>query len=129
MALPGKGRDMVLRLNGVAVAGIRTKSFVINGEPIDITSDDDLGWRKLLDAPGEIQVNISFAGVTKSDALLQIALNKIDRINPFQIVRPDGGVLSGDFFLSNYQESAEYQGASMIEGELQSSGEISYSGT
>lgn len=129
MALPGKGRAMLLRLNGVGVAGLRTKSVSIAGEPIDITSDDDDGIRKLLDAPAELQVNISASGVTKSDSLLQIALQQADRVNPMQIVRPDGGTLSGDFFLASYTETGEYNGASSFEVELQSTGVVSYSGT
>ena len=124
-----KGRDMVLKLNDVAIAGVRTKSFAINGEPIDVTTDDDSGIRTLLDAPGEVQVNFSVSGVVKDDSLLQISLSNTDRVNPMTLVRADGGTLSGNFFLATYSETGEYQGAIAFECECQSAGAVTYTKT
>ena len=126
---PQKGRDMVLKLNGVAIAGVRTKSFSIAGEPIDGTNDDDSGIRALLDAPGEVQINFSVSGVVKDDSLLQVSLSNTDRVNAMTLVRPDGGTLDGSFFLSSYSETGEYQGGVMFECECQSAGAVTYTKT
>lgn len=126
---PQKGRDMILKLNGVAVAGVRTKSFAINADPIDVTNDDDAAIRKLLDAPGEVQVNFSVSGVTKDDALLQVSLSNTDRVNAMSLVRPDGGSLDGNFFMASYSETGEYQGAVTFEAEFQSAAAVTYTKT
>lgn len=124
-----KGRSMILKLAGVALAGVRTKSFTIGGEPIDITTDDDAGWRKLLDEAGNKTVDISVSGVTKDDKLLQEAINSNDRVNTMSLVRPDGGSIDGEFFCTSYAETGEYQGAVTFEAEFQSTGVIAYTRT
>ena len=129
MALPGKGRNMLLRLNGVNVAGLMAKSIAIANEPIDITSDDDAGWRKLLDAVGSKQITISGNGVAKDDGMLQIAMKTEDIVNPFDVVFPDGSTLGGDFALTSLTRSGEHNGAVLFEFELQSTGAQTYSGT
>ena len=53
----------------VEVEGLREKGIELNGEPIDISSDDDNGWRTLLAVPAENQVNISLSGVSKNRVL------------------------------------------------------------
>lgn len=72
--MPGYlGRKVNLTWGGSAVLGIREKGVTINGEPIDVTSDDDNGWRKLLTEAGEHSVDISISGVTKDDVFLRLA--------------------------------------------------------
>ena len=66
-----KGRLLQILKGGVAIAGVRTKGVAINGEPIDITSDDDGGYRTMLDDPGTMSLDLSVEGVTKDDELLQ----------------------------------------------------------
>ena len=38
------------------IAGVKEKDLTLNGAPIDISSDDDAGWRALLTVPGQKQV-------------------------------------------------------------------------
>jgi hypothetical protein len=42
------------------------------------------------------------------------------------ITYPDGGVLSGTFFLASYTDTGAYHDATTFQAELQSSGPVSY---
>ena len=53
-----------------AIAGAKEKDLTLNGAPIDISSDDDIGWRTLLSVPGQKQVDIKISGVTKDRNLI-----------------------------------------------------------
>lgn len=128
-----KGRAVIVRRNGALIAGVRTKSISINGSPIDITSDDDDGVRKLLDAPGQVDVEISVGGVLMGEALRSEALSASDRVAATQFIFPgfEGSPtnthgFSGDFFLAGYTESAEYQNAVTFEATFQSTGAVTY---
>jgi predicted secreted protein len=80
----------------VEIQGLREKGIELNGEPIDVTSDDDNGWRTLLTVPAENQINISLSGVSKDDTL------KTDwfagnRTKEATITFADGGTMVGTF--------------------------------
>jgi predicted secreted protein len=107
------------------VQGVREKSIELSGEPIDITSDDDNGWRALLSVPAENQVNISLSGVTK-DKLLRDDWFAGTRTKTATITYPNGSIISGTFYLATYSETATYNEAVAFEAELQSSGTVSY---
>ena len=107
------------------IPGVREKGIALNGNPVDVTSDEDDGWRTLLEEPGENQINISVSGVTKSDVLRDAWFNG-DRLDTAVITFPDGGVLTGQFLLATYNETGTYNDAITFEAELQSSGVITY---
>lgn len=120
------GRAIELTWGGAAIAGVREKGVALNGAPIDIGSDDSLGWRELLaDAAAENQVTISISGVTKSFALKQDWFRGT-RMKTVTITYPDGGVLSGDFYLATYTDTGPYNDATTFQAELQSSGVIAF---
>ncbi len=119
------GRDLEMVWNGSAIAGVREKAITINGEPIDVTSDDDNGWRKLLTVPAQNQVDISVSGVTKSHVL------KADwfagtRTRTVTLTYPDNDTISGEFYLSEYVETGAYNDATTFEATLMSTGVITY---
>lgn len=121
------GRKIELTWGGQPIPGVREKSVALNGEPIDITSDDSLGWRELLsDDPAENQVTISVSGVTKSFKMKQDWFAN-NRMQTLAITYPDGGVLTGDFYLATYTDTGPYNDATTFEAELQSSGVIAFS--
>lgn len=119
------GRTISFKWDGVEVAGVREKSVAINGEPVDVTSDEDNGWRTLLTDAGENSVNISLSGITKSDAL-KAAWFSGDRTEEVTLTYPDGGIVSGAFFLATFNETGPYNDAVTFDCELQSSGEVEY---
>ena len=127
---PDKGRALLLKrgtaASEVTLAGVRTKSMSINGEPIDVTNDDDAGWRTMLDMPGELSVEFSCSGVAKNHTLLAEALSSTDRVQSTLLLWTGGGKLQGNFFVVSYSETGEYQGGVTFEATFQSQGAVTY---
>lgn len=123
------GRNITLNWGATSPAteiqGLREKGIEMSGEPIDITSDDDNGWRKLLGVTAENQITISISGVSKDDTL-KTAFFNADRLENVVVVFPDGGELAGEFYLSSFSETGTYNEAIVFEAELQSSGTVTY---
>ncbi len=119
------GRSIALLWNSVAIAGCREKSIKLDGSAVDVTSDESNGWQELLTVAGENKVEIGISGVTKSDAL------KTDwfagtRTRAVSITYPDGGVLSGTFYMANYSDKGPYKDATTFEAALMSTGAVTY---
>lgn len=126
------GRQISLTWNGVIIPGVQEKGITLNGEPIDISSDDSSGWRQLLEEIGdgvnnasENQVDIDISGVTKSDALMRAWFER-KRTGIIVVNYPTGRIISGKFNLGTYKETGNYKSATTFEGSLQSSGEAVY---
>lgn len=124
-----KGRDILVSIDGTPVAGVRAKSITINGSPIDITSDDDAGVRKLMDEPGQVDVNISVSGVAINQAVLRaLSLNRTDRVKPmtFMFGGSPGNGFQGQFFMQGYTESGEHTGPATFECDFLSADTVTY---
>jgi predicted secreted protein len=119
------GRRVVFTWGGVEIEGVREKSAACNGEAIDVSSDDSDGWRELLSEAGENAVDISLSGVTK-DKTLKTDWFAGNRTKTVELTYPDGGVLSGTFFLVSYTDTGPYKDATTFEATLQSSGPVTY---
>jgi predicted secreted protein len=120
------GRKVILEdEDGEPIANLRTKNLSVDREPADVTDDDSSGWRELLPEPAQLNVDMSISGVLANDALRAKAIST-DGLVGRVLVYPDGGKLTGDFFLQNYTELHEYNAASTFDGSLQSSGVITY---
>lgn len=120
------GRKLIIKRGTTVIAGVRTKGVTINREPIDITNDDDDGWRGILAEPGEKQIDLSVGGVTKDDTLRAVAFADPAVFEDMTLEFPDGSVISGDFFISSYNESGDYNDAITFDATFQSSGVIDY---
>lgn len=119
------GRDVTLLWNGLPIGGVREKAITLNGEPIDVTSDDDLGWRNLLSTAAQFQVDLKISGVSKTHIL------KIDWFNKnftraAVLTYPNGSIISGNFFLSEFVETGTYNDAVTFEATLMSDGPATY---
>lgn len=119
------GRKIVLTWGGQEIAGVREKGIAINGEPIDVSDDGSDGYREILAEAGELTVNISLSGVTKSTVLKAAAASLNDRTEEVVIQWPVGQ-LTGDFYLASYNETGNYKEATTFEAELQSTGTFTY---
>lgn len=123
------GRDIVFQWGGNSpgdtIAGVREKGIECNGEAIDVTSDENDGWRTLLSEAGQNEVTISLSGVTKDDRLMR-AWHSGGRTQPVFLTYPDGRVISGTFYLQSVNETGTYNDATTFEAELLSTGAVSY---
>lgn len=121
-----KGRTLAFRWGGADIPGVRQKGFAAAGERIDITSDDDNGWRALADnGPAQNNVDISLSGIRKDDNIARDWFNG-DRIKSAEFIYPDGSRLFGMFHLVSYNETGVYNDAVTFEIALQSDGIITY---
>lgn len=108
------GRADTIRKNNVVIAGVREKSLSWAGDPIDVTSDEDAGLRKLLEDYGQQQLSISLSGVFKNDTTFRaIALNSATsgHLNDVTYHFADGSSITGDVLLVGYEEGAPYNDA------------------
>lgn len=123
------GRNLLFKKGElVFAAGLRTKTFTINNNPVDVTSDDDSGYRQLLEESGEKQIDISLEGVTKDDTLIEAATGTGQTlINECTIELPSGATITGDFRFNNLELGATYNDAITFTATVQSTGEFTYS--
>jgi predicted secreted protein len=107
------------------VQGVREKGVECNGEPIDITSDENDGVRTLLSLSAQDEVNITLSGVTK-DTRMKTAWFASERMNNITLRYPDGSTISGDFFMATYTEGENYKEATTFQSSMQSSGPVTF---
>lgn len=120
------GRKLLIKKDGTLIAGVRTKSMTIGNEAIDVTTDDDSGFRTLLEESATKQIDLSVEGLTKDDTLLAIAANGGTLIDTYTIEFPSGATISGDFRFNNFEMGAEYTDAITFTSEIHSTGEYTY---
>lgn len=126
------GRKAILSMGSplVAVAALRTKTLTMANEPVDVTSDDDVGFRKLLQDPGTKTLDISFEGVAKDvpslNALISLATSGTDILDNFSLLFPAIGTIAGEFIVSSFEIGAPYNEAATFSCSLQSAGAYTF---
>ena len=128
-------RDLIINKNSTRLLGISAKSISAAKEPIDITTDEDNGYRLFLSEAGTKTLDISFSGVTK-DVILrgQILTEQTQLLTDIDIEFPlvggqstTGDTITGDFYFNGHSENGGgSDGAIEFDGTLQSSGVWTY---
>jgi predicted secreted protein len=120
------GRQVTFTWNGAAVLGVREKGISLNGEPINVTSDEDSGWRTLIpDVPNEDQVEVKLSGVSK-DTRLKVDWFARTRTRAAVFTFPNGDVISGTFMIATFSEGVPYNNAITFEATLMSHGAVTF---
>ena len=123
------GRQMTIALgtgaSPVTITGVRTKSVSINNEVIDITNDDDAGWRDLLAVPGTKSIDIEVEGVWVDSDVRDAILSASDISDTVTITWETGQTLSGTGILANYAETGAHNDAKTYTLTIQSAGAFS----
>jgi predicted secreted protein len=119
------GRTVILLWGGTTPAGVRQKGLKLNGTPIDVSADDDAGWRKLLTLSGEDSVDLDLSGVTKSQNLKSDFMAG-NRTKAVSLTYPSGGVLTGTFFMASYEDTGTYKAEVTFTCKLQSTGVVTW---
>ena len=120
------GRSLKVKRGADVVAGVRTKNITFGSEAINVTTDDDDGKRRLLEASGEEQIDLSVEGLTKDEDLISIPAGGGTRIEEYTIEMPWGGEITGSFRLNSVELGAEYQDAITFTAEIHSTGDWTY---
>lgn len=105
--------------------GVMTKAVSIDNGEIDITSDDDSGFRTLLEAAAVKKIDISMEGILKDDQVLSlVAAGPIqgNYIIDFGVI----GTIVGDFQIDAMEIPAEHSAATKYSVTLKSTGSYAY---
>lgn len=131
-----KGRDLLLKVDTTGsgefatIAGLRSHTFALNAEPIDITNADSVdGWRELLEGGGVRRASVSGAGIFKDDISDETVrgLFFAGTIRDWQIVVPDFGEIEGPFQITALEYAGEHNGEVAFELGLESAGAVGFS--
>ena len=117
------GRSITMTWNAIVIGGVRQKGLSANGSPIDITSDDDAGWRTILSEAGQNEFNLSISGVTKDNAI-EADWHAGDRQRAVLITYPNGDTLAFTGHLISYTNTGPYNDATTFAAEIQSTGPV-----
>lgn len=126
------GRKAVLSFGSplVPIAALRTKTMTLGNEVVDITSDDDAGFRTLLQDPGTKTLDMSFEGVTKDgvtlNSLITLAMSGSDVLETFSILFPTIGTMAGPFVITSFEIGAPYNEGSTFSASIQSAGTFTW---
>jgi predicted secreted protein len=89
------GREMRVFVDGILVAAVRAKSASFGREVIELTNGEKDGWRRLLEAPAGITLDLSVQGVTTVDNIdLFRGWWLDDELHVLELLLPWGGVIS-----------------------------------
>lgn len=129
-----RGKDILLKVDDgtaqfVTLAGLRTRKFSLNQEPVDITHSESAGrWRELLDGAGVKRASVSGNGIFKdaaSDALArQVFFDGL--IRNWQIILPDFGTITGAFQITALEYRGEHSGEMTFDLSLESAGALTF---
>lgn len=120
------GREVVAVIGGQTIAAKQSGSITVDNEPVDVTADNSSGWREVMDEAGQKSVEIPISGIVRDLGLLQSALATGSQKYACTLTYPDGSVVSGNFFLSNYTQQGEYNGAYTFDVTLMNDGAITF---
>ena len=111
------GINLLLKKAGTAIAGLRSTSIKFGLTTIDITSADDAGFRKLMNAHTGQQFTITASGIEKGGVLMSAwaspATTKYLTDVTFTIPTEAsaGDVFTGDVVMTEFELSGEHDGA------------------
>jgi TP901-1 family phage major tail protein len=102
----------------------------MSNDMVDVTTDDDSGWRTLLATPGLKSVEIQLDFITSDEVLIAEFFNASTTGETLQADLPSSlavpGNLSGTYHLSNLEYSGDHDGAVEMSATFMSSGAVTY---
>jgi predicted secreted protein len=119
------GRDITVKWKTLVLLGVIEKSMSIGGEPADITSSEDDGYRKFLTENGTKSIDISISGVEKDSVIRAAALQQnID--GAVLITYHDGATLAFTGILTGFEFGLPQAEAITFSAKILSNGSWTY---
>lgn len=107
------------------IAAVKTKGLTISNEPVDITSDDDAGWKSALaDITGTRSVSFSVEGILKTNQVGLLAEGQVQV--PLLMDFPTVRSYAGDFNCTSYELGAETAAGVTFSASFESSGPVTF---
>jgi len=131
------GRALTIDYSTTTLVGVRTRGFTVTNDYVDVTTDDDSGWRTLLADPGLRSIEVTVGGITQDEILLadmmaaSVATDTVDANLPTGTANGvvTAGKLSGSFLISSYEQTGEHDGSAEFTATFMSTGTITYTAT
>lgn len=120
------GRELLIKKNSTAIAGLRTTSVSFTAEGVDVTDKLDNGYRTMGDFVGLLSFEISGDGVSKGTVLRDIFKGGSGfLLEDVTIEWDDSEEWECDVFFSAYEETGAHNEEVTFSATFQSSGEWS----
>jgi TP901-1 family phage major tail protein len=121
------GRALTLDWDSVTLVGVRTKGYTITNDYVDVTTDDDDGWRTLLADPGLRALEATAEGISSDQVLIAEMMKANITGEPLTIQLPTTtGTLAGTFLVSSFEQTGEHDGAVEFSATFMSTGVVTY---
>lgn len=121
------GRALTIDWDSVTLVGVRTRGYSITNDYVDVTTDDDDGWRTLLADPGLRSMEVTVGGISSDQVLIAEIMKASITGEPLTVQLPTTtGTLAGDFLLSSFEQNGEHDGAVEFSATFMSNGEVTY---
>ena len=121
------GRALTIDWDNVTLVGVRTKAYTITNDYVDVTTDDDDGWRTLLSDPGLRSVEVTVSGISSDQVLIAEMMKANITGEPLRVQLPTTtGTLAGTFLASSFEQSGNHDGAVEFSATFMSSGVVTY---
>lgn len=121
------GRNFKLKdglLTGdTVIAAMRTTGFSINGETVDVTTKDSTNnARELLAGAGITSMSINAAGLLSASTQATTLIGRVKSmsLNPYRIEFDNGDSITGQFQITSFEATGEYNGAQTYSMTLES---------
>jgi predicted secreted protein len=117
------GRELLIKMAGTAIAGMKTATVSFTAEGVDITDKLDGGYRTMADFAGVMSFEISGEGVAKDADIRDLfKAGGGFLLSDVTIEWDSGEEWECDVWVSSYEETAAHDGATDFSVTMQSSG-------
>ena len=124
------GRQLTIDWDATTLVGVRTRGITNSNEMVDVTTDNDAGWRTLLATPGVKSVEATVGGISSDEVLLAEFYDASTTGETLKVDLPSSlttpGNISGTFHLASFEITGEHDGAVEFSATFQSSGVVTY---
>ncbi len=124
-------RDLTIDWDSITLVNVQSKQFGINNSYVDVTTDDDAGWRTLLADPGTRSIDVSVSGIANDEAVLaDIMAASVSALTmkidiPSSLTTP--GNLTGSFLVTSFEyEGGAPDDAVEFSATFESTGSVTY---
>jgi len=126
------GRDLTIEWGSgpTTLVGVRSKGYTITNDYVDVTTDDNAGWRTLLATPGLRSIEVTVSGISSDQVLIADIMAGSVTAKTMHIEFPlTTGNITGSFLCSSFEQTGESDGAVEFTATFMSTGTLTYNAT
>lgn len=124
------GRLCVIKKAATTIGGGRTVGITVNGSPINVEDQGDLGFQTMLaDVLTGRSIELSIDGYEEDQVIRDIAMATTATghfMTDITFEYPNGDTISGDFVLASYSETGAYEDGQTFTATFSSDGQWTY---